>query len=186
MMFNTDKFDYFANDLFQAITLPYGERGFEMVVFLPLPDLTVNDLIDRLDEQNWAIWKKSFHRTEVELGFPRFKFEYDIIMNNMLKSMGMEVAFNPQKADFGKMLIPGSVPDRNVFIDQVKHKTFLQVDEEGTEAAAVTSVTMALTSAMPMEPTVMIVDRPFLFAIQEKNSGSVIFVGKVIDPVWEE
>jgi serpin B len=186
MMFNTANFDYFENDLFQAISLPYGEMGFGMMAFLPRESLTLDDLVNRLDEQNWAIWQKGFYETEVKLGLPRFKFEYEITLNDMLKAMGMEIAFDGGKADFGKMVDSGTLLDRNIFIDQVKHKTFLQVDEEGTEAAAVTSVTMALTSAMPAPTPVMIIERPFLFAIWEKKSESMVFIGKVIDPVWEE
>ncbi len=186
MMFNTKKYDYFEIDLFQAISLPYGKADFAMTVFLPDSLSNVNNLIDRLDEQNWSIWQENFHKTKVELGLPHFKFEYKITLNEILKSMGMAVAFDGQKADFKKMLEPGSVPGQNIYIDQVLHKTFLQVDEEGTEAAAVTSVTMGLTSAMPMPNPVMIIDRPFLFAIIEKNSGSIVFIGKVTDPVWED
>lgn len=186
MMFNTEKFDYFENDLFQAISLPYGKKGFDMMVFLPRSSSTLGDLIDRLDDQNWAIWEKGYFKTKVELGLPRFKFQYDVTMNKMLKAMGMEIAFDGQKADFGKMIETDAIPGQNIFIDRVKHKTFLQVDEEGTEAAAVTSVTMALTSAMPAPIPVMIIDRPFLFAIRERNSGSIVFIGQVTDPVWEE
>ncbi len=186
MMFHTTRFDYSENDLFQAVSLSYGDRGFDMIVFLPRPEVAVDDLINRLDDQNWSIWSKSFINTRVELGLPRFKFAYEVIMNDMLKSLGMGIAFDDSEADFKKMLTPGRLADRNIFIDEVRHKTFLQVDEEGAEAAAVTSVTMALTEAAPMPIPEMIVNHPFLFAIRDRNSGSIIFMGKVSDPVWED
>jgi serpin B len=187
MMFNTEHFDYFQNDKFQAIRLPYGDAGFNMLVFLPDTSRTVDDLIDQLNEANWALWEKSFYNTKVKLGLPRFKFEYDVTMNDVLKAMGMEIAFNERKANFRKMVDMEKLPPGfNVYIDKVKHKTFLQVDEEGTEAAAVTSVTMGLTSAVDMGPPEMIIERPFLFAIGEKNSGSIVFIGQVSNPVWTE
>ena len=185
MMFNTEKYDYFEYDLFQAIDLPYGNSDFSMTVFLPAKEITIKELIDFLDKERWTI-DANFDKTEVELGLPRFKFEYEITLNDILENMGMAVAFDSHKADFRKMLESPAAPDRNVYIDQVLHKTFLQVDEKGTEAAAVTSVRLALTSAAPMAKPVMIVDRPFLFGIREKTSGSFIFVGKVTDPVWED
>ncbi|MCX6141794.1 MAG: hypothetical protein NTZ35_01105 [Ignavibacteriales bacterium] len=111
----------------------------------------------------------------MELYFPKFKFEYEKALNDMLKSMGMSVAFSPMEADFTYIDKRGQL-----FISEVKHKTFVQVDEEGTEAAAVTSVGVGATSVGPN--TVMRVDRPFIFAIRENNSGTILFIGKIVEP----
>jgi serine protease inhibitor len=186
MMFMERKYAYFENDLFQAVRLPYGDSAFSMLVFLPRDTAGINALIGDLDDDAWMQWRKNFYVTKVNFGLPRLKFEYSVTLNDILKNMGMALAFAPRDADFGRMVHLDQLGGENVFISDVKHKTFLQVDEEGTEAAAVTSVTMALTSAAPMPSPVMIVDHPFLFAIEDRASGSLIFIGKVMKPVWTE
>ena len=93
-------------------------------------------------------------------------------MNDVLTALGMGVAFSPGAADFTKMYAPGGI-----WIDQVKHKSFVKVDEEGTEAAAATSVAMVDSAPMPV-----VVDRPFVFVLREKLSGTILFMGKVMDP----
>jgi serine protease inhibitor len=186
MMFDKRKFAYYENPDFQAIRLPYGDSAFSMLVFLPRDTAGADALITDLDEDAWQLWRNSLHVTEVEFGLPRFKFEYSVTLNDILKNMGMEIAFAPRDADFGRMVHLDQLQGENVYISDVKHKTFLQVDEEGSEAAAVTSITMALTSSVALPPPVMIVDHPFLFAIEEKTTGSLIFVGKVMKPVWTE
>ncbi len=186
MMSARQKYAYFDNGEFQAIRLPYGDSAFSMLVFLPRDTAGVNALITDLDDDAWSQWRKNFYVTKVDFGLPRFKFEYSVTLNDILKNMGMTLAFEPRQAGFGRMVHLDQLQGENVYISDVKHKTFLQVDEEGTEAAAVTSITMALTSAAPMPPPIMIVDHPFLFAIEEKSSGSLIFIGKVMKPVWTE
>jgi serpin B len=99
-------------------------------------------------------------------------------LNDALSALGMRIAFTPFQADFSNLYDERS----DVYISKVKHKTFLQVDEAGTEAAAVTSVEIGVTSIGPSQPVVMKVDRPFLFFIHEKNSGLILFVGKVMEP----
>jgi serine protease inhibitor len=186
MMSAKRKYPYFENDQFQAIRLPYGDSAFSMLVFLPRETSGIESLIADLDDEAWSQWQRSFYVTEVNFGLPRFKFEYSVTLNDILKNLGMGIAFAPRKADFGRMVHLDQLQGENVYISDVKHKTFLQVDEEGTEAAAVTSITMALTSAAPMPTPVMIVDHPFLFAIEEKTSGSLIFIGRMMRPVWTE
>ena len=187
MMLDTRQFDYFETDTFQAIRLPYGNRSFSMVVILPRPKVGLDGVIEMVDANTWHQWQGQFHPREVEFGLPRFKFAYDISLKETLRAMGMATAFDPEKANFDKMLEPQDLQGQRAFISDVKHKTFLQVDEEGTEAAAVTAVVMAMTSAAePSPPPVMIVDRPFLFGIVENKSGSLIFVGKIEKPVWED
>lgn len=175
MMTRDDTIKYFANDLFQAVDLPYGSEGFSMTVLLPKHSVTMDDLIGELTEENWATWMGSFSEIEMQLWLPKFKFEYEKKLNDMLKAMGMEIAFTPA-ADFSNMFGDGIG-----WIDRVKHKTFIQVDEQGTEAAAVTMVVM-----FDSLPPGMYVNRPFLFVIHEHESGTILFIGKVVNPVWED
>ena len=111
---------------------------------------------------------------------PKFTLEYEIKLNDALKALGMEVAFNSSQADFTKMYKKEEV-GLNLYISEVKHKTFVEVNEQGTEAAAVTSVEMRLESA----GTFMRVDRPFIFAIRENQSETILFIGKIVEPTLE-
>ncbi|MCD6163326.1 MAG: serpin family protein [candidate division Zixibacteria bacterium] len=180
MMFQDRRFSYLENDEFQAVNLPYGNKDFSMSVILPKPDINIDGLIDSLNQDSWQEWRNSFtfRPNKIKLYLPKFKLEYEIELSDILTALGMGDAFSPS-ADF-----TGINKSGEVFISFVKHKTFVKVDEEGTEAAAVTSVGM-MTSAMPMESIVMRVDRPFIFIITEDQSQSVVFIGKIIEPVWE-
>ncbi|HHX87754.1 MAG TPA: serpin family protein, partial [Firmicutes bacterium] len=107
----------------------------------------------------------------------RFKYEYESSLNDVLKSLGMEIAFNSQAADFSAMR---TLPPR-LYIAEVKHKAFVEVNEKGTEAAAATSVEIRLESA-PLNQFSMTVDRPFFFSIVDQKTGSILFMGSVADP----
>jgi len=112
---------------------------------------------------------------------PRFKLEYDRELKDDLTALGMGIAFDPNNADFTNMYQVGY--GINVFISKVKHKTFVEVNEEGTEAAAVTSVEMEYTSVG--DEIFIRVDRPFVFMIREGESGTILFIGKIVDPTLE-
>jgi len=182
LMAQNGKFDYTENDLFQAINLPYGNRDVSMYVFLPNKDLGLKGFLDSLNSEKWSEWWYDFNEREGEIRLPRFKIEYDKTLNNTLVDMGMGVAFNPNKADFSGLF--DSPPGRNLFISEVRQKTYVEVNEEGTEAAAVTSVTLRLTSAMPdqTEKFSMIVDRPFFLTIVDNRTRTILFMGAIIDP----
>lgn len=182
-MLTDTTFEYCENDLFQAIDLPYGEKGFSMTIFLPKTTTTADDLIMEMTGENWAAWLGSFAERNVGLSLPKFKFKYKKNLNEILRALGMEIAFDPYWADFSNMAFMDSLIG-NLYISEVMHKTFVQVDEEGTEAAAVTSVGMGITSVNP-DP-IMIINRPFMFVIREHESGTILFMGKVADPVWEK
>jgi len=180
LMVQTNDFSYFENSKYQAIDLPYGDGDFSMTVLLPAPDKNIDSLISGLTEESWNVLVNSLSIQEGILYFPKFELEYEITLNDVLKSLGMEIAFTPGLADFSNMYTGPA--DLN--IDEVKHKTFFRVDEEGTEAAAVTSVSIVFTSAGSSGFT-MRVDRPFVFVIREKNSGSILFIGKIVKPILE-
>lgn len=178
---------YYESDVFQAVDLPYGGEVFSMTILLPKPGISVDTVVEALNPGQWESWINQMDIHGVHVDLPRFKFSYDLLMNNVLKALGMELAFDPDMADFSRMLVEGNSYIGNLYIDKVKHKTFVQVDEEGTEAAAVTSVEITLTSIEPGEDLIyMRMDRPFVFAIRERTSGTLLFMGKIVEPVWEE
>ena len=177
MMSQENEFQYFENDNFQAIDLPYGDGDFRMTIFLPRREKDVDFLVALLNQENWNLWINSFYKQELTLQLPKFTLEYEIKLNDVLKALGMEVAFDSSQADFTKMYKEEEV-GANLYISKVKHKTYVEVNEEGTEAAAVTSVEMRLESAGVW----MRVDRPFIFAIRENHSGTILFIGKIVEP----
>lgn len=177
MMKREGVFRYLANPDFQAVDLPYGDGDFSMTVFLPQPKKDIDSLIAEFDQENWNKWVNLFSEEQLTLQLPRFTLEYKIGLNDILTALGMGIAFDPGVADFTRMY---EGPER-VYIDQVKHKTFVEVNEEGTEAAAVTSVGIAITSVGLW----MRVDRPFVFVIRENESQTMLFVGKIVDPGYK-
>jgi serpin B len=166
---------YYANEDFQAVDLPYGDGYFSMTVLLPRTGLRVDSLAARLTTENWSQWTAAFDSAEVHLQLPKFKLGYLLKLNDVLKALGMSVAFDGG-ADFTRMIPSGA------FISEVRHKTFVQVDEEGTEAAAVTVVIMRDSAGAG---NTMRVDRPFIFVIRERTSGALLFMGRIVEPVWE-
>ena len=168
---------YFSNDKFQAVDLPYGSGKFRMSVLLPKYGSDINELILELNSQNWKSWTDQFEKKNGSIFLPKFKLEYKIELNDILKAMGMAVAFNPAQADFTNINKNGGL-----YISKVLHKTFIDVYEEGTEAAAVTVVEVTLTSVNPNAGFIFKADRPFLFVIWENNSDSILFIGKIVNP----
>ena len=166
---------YFQTDDFQAVDLPYGNGKFSMSVFLPGSGKSVDDLIAQTDDTQWKQWISRFDSTTIELGLPKFKIKYGRLLNKTLTDMGMGIAFS-DSADFS-----GINPDRDLFINRVIHKTFIEVSEEGTEAAAVTIVEMLGTSAGG--GLSMIVNRPFMVVIWDHTTGAILFMGKIVEPV---
>lgn len=173
MMHQEADLSLLRRDGFSAIELPYGKGGWSMFVFLPDEGRSVDVILSQLDPDSWKEWVDGFSpATEVNLMLPKFTFDYETSLADALKSMGMEVAFS-QAADFSGMLDGGGL-----LISDVKHKTLIEVNEKGTEAAAVTSVEMELTSI----GNFFYVNRPFLFVIAEKASKAVLFAGRVVHP----
>jgi serpin B len=164
-------FRYYYNDSLQLLEMTYGQGNFSMVVMLPAAGTSVAALADGLTPEIWNGWLADTFKTKVEIALPRFKFEYERVLNDDLIGLGMVKAFGP--ADFSNIN-----PDADLCISMVKHNSFVEVNEEGTEAAAVTVVEIIETSAPP-ESVQFIVDRPFLFAIRETTTNTILFLGKV-------
>jgi serine protease inhibitor len=177
-MYRSDDFEYLKGDGFQAVRLPYAGGGVRMVIILPDADRTLTQLMDQLSIENWESWREQFSVKEGQLYLPRFTTRYDKQLNQALSAMGMTEAFDDGRADFSGMR---PVPPA-LFISQVRHVAYVDVNEAGTEAAAVTSVEMGITSAMPTETFLMQVDRPFFFAIEETSTGSILFTGLITEP----
>ena len=179
MMSREGKFRYLENSAFQAVTLPYGDERVSLAVFLPARDSSLKALIQELSLESWTKWRSQFARAEGEVVLPKFKIEYEKTLNEPLMRLGMAVAFSDEKADFSRMC---ETPPA-VYISEVKHKSYIDVNEEGTEAAAVTSVGMRVLSAgPPSKPFRMVVDRPFFFVIQDNETGLLLFLGSITDP----
>lgn len=158
------------------VELPYGQGNYSMVVMLPDEGFTVTDAVATLTSENWEAWMTHLETgiTEVDLSMPRFKYEYKRTLNDDLKALGMEIAFDPINADFSNMCY------HQLVISFVLHQTFIETNEEGTEAAAATVVGM-IDTAMPLTTTINI-NRPFLYFIRETTTGTIVFMGLVTDP----
>lgn len=177
MMAQKEDYFYFESDQFQAVDLPYGDGQYSMVIILPNLNVNIDDVILAMDQATWNEWLNQFEKQAGNIFMPRFKLEYKIKLNDILIALGMRIAFSPDEADFTRMYQPGGL-----YIDEVNHKTFVEVNEEGTEAAAVTSVVISERSGGGLEGFVMYMNRPFIFAIREHHSGTILFVGKIVDP----
>lgn len=165
------------NQSFSAVELPYKSDKFSMFLFLPAEESSVNQLVQELDGERWNSWLEDFNEQEgFTLFMPKFKFEYERSLAEDLKEMGLAVAFTDQ-ADFS------GISAIDLLISDVIHKTYIKVNEEGTEAAAVTAIVFETTSIGPTNQIRL--DRPFLFAITEKSSKSILFIGKVSEPSYE-
>ena len=154
--------------------MPYGKDGkFSFYIFLPKQNSNLKAFYQNLNVENWEKWITQFSKQKGFIRLPRFKTDYDITLNDALKTLGMEEAFS-NKANFSGM-------GKNFAISEVKHKTYVEVNEEGTEAAAVTSVGISALAvgSMLQPPFRMIVDRPFFCAIR---AGRVLFMGSIIEP----
>jgi serpin B len=175
MMSQKDKYNYYENEQFQAVSLPYGkEAKISFYVFLPKQNYNLKSFYQNLNAENWEKWMSQFSQQEGFIRLPRFKMDYEVTLNEALKVLGMGEAFTNQ-ADFSGI-------GENLAISDVKHKTFVEVNEEGTEAAATTSVGIVATSLPANEPFRMIVDRPFFCAIRDNQTGSILFMGSIVDP----
>jgi serpin B len=169
-MTNAEELLYLETSQFQAVKLPYGESGrLGMYVFLPQD---IDDFTQELSLGNWKSWTRRFREETVRIVLPKIRLEYSKRLNDALKALGMEIAFTPA-ADFGAM----TKSEGEAWIDFVDHKTFLEIDEKGTKAAAATVVAIKLSATNQMK-----VDRPFFFAIVDNESGSIIFMGLIENP----
>ena len=162
---------------FKAIEMPYGRTNFTMIVIVP--DESLSDFYTSFTHNSWEQLTTDLDQIpefgERKVFMPKFKFSYEKYLNDQLKSMGMVDAFMPFQADLS------GISDESLFVGFVKQNTFVEVDEEGTEAAAVTTIGIRLTS-MPSEPPQFVIDKSFIFAIRERTTNALMFIGQVVNP----
>lgn len=169
---------YYENELFQAINLPYGNSKLSMYIFLPNKHLGLRGLYQNLNLKNWEKWMEQFNSDElgndysqsISVGLPRFKLSYGIDLIETLQALEMQVAFS-NNADFSAITTPP------LWINKFQHKAFVEVNEEGTTAAAVTVV-----GATRGGQTQIIVDRPFFCVIYDDQTGTILFMGSIVNP----
>ena len=171
MMASSKGFRAFMGQEFDAVALPYGDGKVSMYIFVPHRESSLKEFYRELNAGSWEGWIPQLRQQEIILIMPRFKLEYDVKLNDALAELGMGMAFG-KGANF-----EGMCPGGGVWIDEVKHKTYLEVNEKGTEAAAATSVRMKKGPA-----TYVHVDRPFFCAIRDDETGAVLFMGSIVEP----
>lgn len=177
MMANEGKYNSLVNNTISIITIPYGNKAFELLAFLPAENTTLtrmayelsdpiyfNNLISQMVEQN------------IQLKFPKFKFKFDTRLNDILCDLGMSIAFDSNSADFSN-----AFSGFDAYISFVKQNNYIELNEKGTQAASVTTTGM-FTTSMPISPISIVFNRPFAFIIREKATGIIIFSGIIEDP----
>lgn len=185
MMARTGNYGHYDGQGFQALRLPYRGGRFAMYVLLPDSGQALSSLRGTMTARAWQQWMGAFATREVQVVMPRYRMGVESSLNAPLQAMGMEDAFSPSRAAFGAMLTAEYLARQNAYVSEAKQKVFIEVNEEGTEAAAVTGIAVRTTSAGP-PPVEFIVDRPFILAIRDDQTGALLFIGQVNDPVTED
>ncbi|MCX7706133.1 MAG: serpin family protein [bacterium] len=176
MMQLLDKeFPYAETETFQIIKLPYKCGNLSMLILLP-KNIDIN-ILETFAIENFEEYQKTLTQQKVDVFIPRFKIESTIDLSQALKKLGIKSAFSPEMADFSKI-----TGNKDLFISKAIQKSYIEVNEEGTEAAAVTGIVMNITSAMPETKKIFRADHPFLFFIIEEKTGLVLFAGRLVQP----
>ena len=176
MMYQEGQFPYFADEDLQVLELPYSGDDLSMIVVLPNSNIGLKELENRLNAEKFTSWLSRLRKQEVKVYLPKFKLEIKYYLNKVLYEMGMSDAFLPGKADFS-----GMREDKNLYIYRVIHQAYVNVDEEGTEATAATAVVLN-TKSIRIKP-IFKADHPFMFFIVHKATGSILFMGSVVNPL---
>lgn len=172
MMKNTSDYSYQENDVFRAVRLPYGNGAYSMSVILPEEGKTLDDVIKSLNGKSWADFISTMVGCKVDLWLPKFTTKYHIQLNGILSDMGMPRAFNKLAADFKAM------SEDALCLSFVQQDAVIKVDEEGSEAAVVSSAGMLAEAAAPGDYVEFHADHPFLYLITESSTGAILFAGK--------
>jgi serpin B len=175
MMEQTTNLAYYANDKLSCVEMPYGNQAFSMVAILPAEGKNPDTVIESLDSECWQLILAGMHTANVHLKFPRFKQECEYELNKPVAALGMNLIFQ-------NGYLNGIADDPRLKVSSIKHTTFVEVNEERTEAAAVTSVGVNATSIGPTTPVPFYVDRPFIYLIRERSTGAILFIGRMDHP----
>ena len=177
MMNQEERYKYFEGDELQVVEVPYKGDDLSMVILLPAKKDGLTELENSVNTDRLQEWMNALAWRQVSVFFPKFTMTCEFQLRSVLADMGMPIAFT-EEADFS-----GMTGEKDLFISRVVHKAFVDVSEEGTEAAAATGVIMELTSVVePTPPAVFRADHPFLFMIRDNHSGSILFIGRLVDP----
>ena len=171
MMHQKEQFLIGENEMYQTVVLPYGNGSYEMIVVLPREGKKLSDVLVAMNGKQWKDNLKNTYSSEVDLKLPRFTSVYNRELNDVLKLLGMNAMFDPSKANLTKMSAVSS------FVSMVLQKAKIEVDEEGSKAAAVTVVETLTTAAPPSKPILFHANRPFMYAIVEHSTGTIFFMG---------
>jgi serine protease inhibitor len=175
---------YGADTGVRMVRLPYQGGRIAMYIILPDSSLKLSSLVGRLSSSRWARWMQTLTTRDVHLQLPRFRLEYSASLSRPLRSLGMTAAFECDSADFAEMLPLSYLRDHHMCISQIEQRAFVEVNEVGTEAAAVTmSLVLSPTGIQVKPPPIeLTVDRPFIVAIRDDRSGLLLFLGQITDP----
>lgn len=176
LMYQLGKFKYAETDQLQILELPYSGGEIVMDILLPKPESDLASLESNLQSADFQAWLDKMSLKKVDVFLPRFKLERELLLGNYLQSLGMKDAFDENAADFSGM------SKTFLYITHVIHKAFMEVNEEGTEAAAATGVVMDTKSANFNKPLIFRADHPFVFVIRDLKSNSILFMGRMVDP----
>lgn len=176
MMNQAGYYDYYENLDLQAVSLPYGNGRLSMYIFLPREDKSLEGFVESLNRENWEKWMAAFDKRNGTISLPRFTMAYEKDLSPALISLGMGSAF------IGDDAFPYMSSMHPLWIDRVVQKTYIDVNEEGTEAAAVTAINMMTSGINPNQPFVMEINRPFFFAIGDSETGTLLFMGAIFEP----
>jgi serpin B len=178
-----DKYNYTETEKFQMLEIPYDGNEISMMIILPKEGYDLPDIVNMLSRENYANWIDDMYQTKADIYLPKFNFSTSYTLNGYLVDLGMVDAFDDNKADFS-----GIDGRTDLFISTVLHKAFIDVNEEGTEAAAATAMVMGTTAYEPDAPPERITfdcNHPFLFTIHHKETGTILFMGSVTNPLTE-
>jgi len=175
MMKQKSELKIFRGEGFTIGEFPYGQGNFVMDIILPENADGLTVLAGNLNDNEFDEWLESMSQKEADVSLPRFKYGYKEKLKSILTDMGMGIAFT-DNADFS------NISDERLLINDVIHQAFIETNEEGTEAAAATIVDIGLTS-MPADSVVFKADHPFIYIIRETTTNSILFLGKIADPL---
>jgi serpin B len=168
-------FNYYSHSKFELLEMPYGSGKYSMLIFLPVNGKKTDDVISLMTSENVNDWISKLTEQKKTVYLPKFEFKFDNSLKDELAALGMTDAFDDAKAN-----LSGISDAAKLIISEVMHKSYIKVDERGTEAAAVTGITVGVTS-MPLDNSFR-ADHPFVFAIREKDTKAILFIGKVMNP----
>lgn len=184
MVLYEEELNYSENDDVQVVSLPYEEEEtIQMQIFLPNEDSSFTDFQEDFSLEKWQEWTDDMEKQTGTVFLPSFTLEYESILNDLFIDLGMEQAFDPNYANFSNMFT--SIEDKGAYIDEIYHKTFIDVNEEGTEAAGATSVSIEETAAIIQDTFQIDINRPFLFTITNTEENIILFMGSMEQPVNE-